>query len=595
MPRILGEIQERFAKRQPLNITAVKRECPELIESLYHPQAFVGWRKALEQAGVDYSKINVDLSETVECLLCGNEYKSFGAHLQKIHDYTTNDYLQEFPGAEMVSEQFRARSAHFFRRSRRQRPARSVIPHWEPLWSREYALDRLARLYELGHPISSRHLYNVEAGLSRHLYKTFGTYDQAVEAIGLNAAEIRLVPPGISWSREKVLEAFRKRLRDGKSLAYYPVQREFSGLASAALSYFGSYKTAIEALGINYEKEVKIPPRRIHTSSRRHEILREAKRLAAQPKYDWQAVDAFQKKYLRGIERLFRNLRGLAAEAGIPVERILRDPNRPLERKAVLKALRRRHEAGLSVQYTELKKTERKLFRSIYRHFGTLREAIHDAGIVLPPRPLSSKYKDPHAVIEAILRSKAKKQPLNFSSLKAGKRSRPNDTVYRWACRHFGSWKKALLAAGLDPLKEVPRRVLSEHYPTQEAVVAGIRKRKAEGRSLKRVAVLAPHRLGGDKGFHQIAVRHFGSWDKALAAAGLDPDRESPWRCWTYPSAKLVIEAIRLRHQKGLGLNARCLHRKISEGGDTTLYARGKKFFGSWDKALAAALASQNA
>jgi len=526
MPRILGEIQERFAKRQPLNITAVKRECPELIEPLYHPQAFVGWRKALELAEVDYLKINVDLSETVECLLCGIGYGNLGQHLQKAHDYTKEDYLEEFPGAEMVSEEFRAKRFGFFHRNRRQRPTRSVIPHWEPLWSREYALDRLFSLYELGQPIFRFHLHTAEPALEGYLLKVFASYDQALEAIGLDANKIRRAPPGMSWSRKKILKTFRQRLRAGKSLAYTAVQKEFYALASAAWSHFGSYGAAIEALGINYEKKVKIPPRPINTPARRHEILAEARRLAARPDYDLRAVNAFQTKYQRAVQPLFRNLRGLAAKAGIPVERITRDPNRPPERKTVLEMLRQRHEAGLSVRHGDLNKADHKLFLSVHRHFGKLGEALHEAGIVLPPLPSPSKYKDSQAVIKAILRRKAEKKPLLSSCLQRGKHR--NGTLYKWALRHFGSWRKTLIAAGLDPLKELPRRVLSDHYPTQEAVVAGIRKRKAEGKSLRQVAVRTPHRLGGHGNFFYAAVRHFGSWRKALAAAGFDPDRESP-------------------------------------------------------------------
>ena len=71
------------------------------------------------------------------------------------------------------------------------------------------------------------------------------------------------------------------------------------------------------------------------------------------------------------------------------------------------------------------------------------------------------------------------------------------------ARRHFGQWRRAVEAAGLEPTRRIWSR---------EMIIAEILKRRAEGRSLS----------SGNR--HNInlaaaAVRHFGSWTAALKAA----------------------------------------------------------------------------
>lgn len=273
-------------------------------------------------AGVAYSEIQVDLAPTVECLLCGKESAAISLHLRQIHRYTKQDYLEEFPGAELMSEETRAKIFGVFSRRQTVRGTRALVPHWEPVWSPEYALDRLMYLHQQGHSIHWQHLYTAEKALGAYLLRTFDSYDCAVEAIGLDPKKVRHLPPAKSWSRQNVLKAFQNRMKAGKSITYSSVEQECSGLAGAAAKYFGTYRAAIKALGIDYEGEVKISRWR-NTPALREEIIAGARQLAAMTKYDWKATEAFRIKYRPAIQPLFRSWHGLAETAGIPVERIL--------------------------------------------------------------------------------------------------------------------------------------------------------------------------------------------------------------------------------------------------------------------------------
>ena len=114
----------------PLNITAVKRDHPELIERVYSIKPFWGWRRALNTAGIDYAHIRVRLEEAVVCLLCGRWFRNLGSHLHAIHETTADEYRDEFPDAEVMCEAMRA-DLRFYRYSE----IKLRMPHWEPIWS----------------------------------------------------------------------------------------------------------------------------------------------------------------------------------------------------------------------------------------------------------------------------------------------------------------------------------------------------------------------------------------------------------------------------------------------------------------------------
>ncbi len=99
----------------------------------------------------------------------------------------------------------------------------------------------------------------------------------------------------------------------------------------------------------------------------------------------------------------------------------------------------------------------------------------------------------------------------------------------------------------------------------------------------KVISELRRHRQDGPKMHPQLddaARRHFGSLRAALKVAGLPcGKRPPPYESWTRDS---VIEAIRERKRNG-----RSLRRARREA--STLYSAGKRLFGNWSAACAAA------
>lgn len=94
-------------------------------------------------------------------------------------------------------------------------------------------------------------------------------------------------------------------------------------------------------------------------------------------------------------------------------------------------------------------------------------------------------------------------------SAKSAQRVRPE--LYGAAVRHFGSWKKAIEASGLDY-----QRVRKKHplgYWSAQTVIEQIGK-------LQKMHSAFVRKNNAD--LYNAGLRIFGSWEKAIAAAGLD-------------------------------------------------------------------------
>ena len=127
--RILLAIRQRYLDRKPLNLTAVKRDDPELVRQVYDQRPYWGWKKALADAGLNYEDIHIEVLSWVACRVCGKRYTVLTQHLARAHELEVSDYRHEYPDAELVSESFRARIIGDT--SKMAHPER--LPHWEPV------------------------------------------------------------------------------------------------------------------------------------------------------------------------------------------------------------------------------------------------------------------------------------------------------------------------------------------------------------------------------------------------------------------------------------------------------------------------------
>lgn len=166
-------------------------------------------------------------------------------------------------------------------------------------------------------------------------------------------------------------------------------------------------------------------------------------------------------------------------------------------------------------------------------------------------------------IIRHILEREAEGRPLT-----AGGKG-VDHQLYCAARRIFGSWRNAIVAAGIPP-----ERVLTWERWSPAKILARIRSLSRRRRPLTTDQV--------ERRYHNLvsaARRHFGSWSKAVLAAGVDPtklQRVVPW------NRERVIEAILTRALRSEPLVARLVEPR-------SLVEAGHRFFGGWQAAVAAA------
>ncbi|MEQ8785084.1 MAG: hypothetical protein RIC55_02255 [Pirellulaceae bacterium] len=130
------------------------------------------------------------------------------------------------------------------------------------------------------------------------------------------------------------------------------------------------------------------------------------------------------------------------------------------------------------------------------------------------------------------------------------------------ATRLFGSWRKALVAAGVSSAKPLQRW-------SKQLVIEQILARQQQGLALTKTQ---------DRALYAAATRCFGGWRAALAAAGINSTL-GPRRLWTRDR---ILDKIRKRAAQGLSLRA--IYRL-----DPTLNTAAQRHFGGWYKAVDAA------
>ena len=145
------------------------------------------------------------------------------------------------------------------------------------------------------------------------------------------------------------------------------------------------------------------------------------------------------------------------------------------------------------------------------------------------------------------------------------------------ARREFGSWRQALLAAGLD-LQRAGFGSAKFRRFSKDQVLGVLQEWGTAGHSLRWCKICLENRSLA------VACRgRFGSWRQALVAAGIVAEA-APSKHKRKWDQQRIIDHIHRRQQEGKPLHYKAIRR--DDGG---LLHAAKRYFGGWNQALAAA------
>jgi arsenate reductase-like glutaredoxin family protein len=237
-----------------------------------------------------------------------------------------------------------------------------------------------------------------------------------------------------------------------------------------------------------------------------------------------------------------------------------------------------RQQTGKPLNYASVAKEIPRLCNAARKHFGSWETAILESGIDYD----TVRIKHPPYT---------KKEIINYL------RNCPKDSdewiylrshsarIAYGVHRHFGTWEKALKAAGIKRKDHITTQKITKKnkpikrqipYPLPTDATHAIMQLKNKNLSLRSRQVRIDNPV-----LHTAAIRYFGCWGKALTASGIDHESVGHRRKW---SAQRVIDTIQKYDKQGIALNYGSIRRV-----DAGLIQAALKQLGSWNKTLIAA------
>src|SRR5690349_1533691 len=182
---------------------------------------------------------------------------------------------------------------------------------------------------------------------------------------------------------------------------------------------------------------------------------------------------------------------------------------RKWSRESIGLEIRRMYESGEDLNYAYVAQNHVALLRAATRYFGSWRHAIEFAALNYDD---IRRYKtwDRDRILERIRELHEKGEDLSWRHVST--RVDPQLAAAATKRKHFGSWRSAVSAAGLDYGQ------IRRYREWDEETIKG----KLQELHTQGIDLNAKHMEEYDITLITAARRRFESWDKALTAAGLD-------------------------------------------------------------------------
>ncbi|MGH7213464.1 MAG: hypothetical protein ACREIT_01595 [Tepidisphaeraceae bacterium] len=239
-------------------------------------------------------------------------------------------------------------------------------------------------------------------------------------------------------------------------------------------------------------------------------------------------------------------------------------------RPSITQALRKLHKEGKDLSYNALARRMQSLVSAAAYHFGSYRSAVERAGIDYADVLRRPRWSKQH-IITLIKKARKDEEDLHWSAVTSRRDELGKAAFASLQPRLFGSWDRALHAAGLDA-GDISRYRKWD----RNAIVSELKERAGDGEAMNSGAMQAE-----EPGLHAAAVRHFGAYDKALKAAGVNPKSVRRRRTWSKPD---VTAAIKKMNRSGKSLADSAIRQE-----HPALYGAAVRLFGTFTSARTAA------
>jgi hypothetical protein len=356
-------------------------------------------------------------------------------------------------------------------------------------------------------PIWSRSIRNSHRPLYSAARHWFGSYSGAVEAAGLDYRQVRQMEMG-RWNRKTVVQELRKLRREKVPLHHAAIERHRADLVLAAYRYFGSYRAAVKAAGLPYER-IRI---REMPSWDKKRIIGELRRFKAEGHGLWKRAARRKEPYIvRAAKRCFGSYERAAKAAGIDAALLQPPTYRFWSPQRIVEDLQKLYRKSPSrLKPADLIVSHPRLLRACRRQFSTYREALQAARI---PYAEVARVTEPALlpvqIVEQLQELFEEGKDLRYSKMAVN-----HPRIINSARARFGTYANAMRAARLDYPPLAPVR----HW-TAAIVIKNLRELERRETDLRMRAVRRKHLP-----LYEACRHYFGNYPSAVRAAGIDYD-----------------------------------------------------------------------
>lgn len=375
----------------------------------------------------------MDLDDRIQCQICGRFFASLVTHLTRRHKITVEEYKLQYNVRRVMSEAVRyqlglnavergwgtrawtderilqairalAAAGQCLAISRVTRDherivgvAASRFGSWAEavkaagfdyeevrlklLWTRQDVREEIELRWREGQPVNFASVHDEDRCLVEAGGRLYGSWDRALEAAGLDPAEIRQTPVGRSWTKDEILNEIDRLRKAGQDLTPMAIKQVAFTLYSAANRHFGGWTQALEKLGLKKEDCYTVPADRWTRERVLEEIRAEH---AAGRSLAISDVQSRLPALDNAVNRFFPGAwRTALAEAGLDPDLHLKQEQWSRER--VTEELRNLAGQGVVLAWTRMREQFPKLTKAARRWFGSWQAAVLAAGQPLPP------------------------------------------------------------------------------------------------------------------------------------------------------------------------------------------------------------------
>jgi hypothetical protein len=236
----------------------------------------------------------------------------------------------------------------------------------------------------------------------------------------------------------------------------------------------------------------------------------------------------------------------------------------------IIKAIRKFHTQGRDLSYNAMASRQQSLVSAAAYHFGSYRKAVEKSDLdyaEVTRRPRWTKQK----IITLLKSARRNDEDLHWSAVTKRRDELGRAAFASLQPRLFGSWDRALTAAGLDA-DDVNRYRKWD----RDSILFELRGRHKAHEPLNSGAIQRE-----DPGLHAAAVRHFGTYDAALKSAKIDPTKVRQRKRWDKTE---VTKALKSARRAGKPLSDSSIRKD-----QPALYGAAVRLFGSFTAARDAA------